>query len=418
MKTKLFDNLLLKVLSVIAAVLLWLIVVNIDDAVNSKLIRNVKVSMVNMETLTSQGQMCRIADETDVVDLTVYARRSVLSKLKASDFVVTADIQKDLQYGSMVKIEVEYVGDAAIERVEQSRENVLVSIEESVTEQFKVVVRTQGEPEEGLVPGSAVPEQTLVEITGPISVVDRIKRVEVEVPIAGITGTVVRSGRLRLLDGNNNEIDGTYLEYYGKDKDFNVTVTTLNKKEVGISFDVSQAAPEGYGLSFISYTPETVTIAGAEAQIRSIRNLDIPAEALNPDKGTGRIEQTVDISPYLGEGIIIPDEDEREIVVTMEITQHVPQTFSFSGDQIQYQNLPEGLEVDLSETGGLEFTVSGLESEMAELRAENIAVSVDLSGCRRAGTYTLPATVTVPDHLRAPEGLELTVKLVREAQEN
>ena len=121
MKTKVFDNLLLKVLSVAAAVILWLVVVNIDDAVGSRPIRNVKVSMVNMEALTSQGQMCRIEEGTDVVDLTVYARRSVLNNLKSSDFVVTADMQKDLQYGSMVKIEVSYVGDATIERVEQNR---------------------------------------------------------------------------------------------------------------------------------------------------------------------------------------------------------------------------------------------------------------------------------------------------------
>ena len=46
MKTKLFDNLLLKILSVVAAILLWLIVVNIDDAVDNRQIRNVKVNMV------------------------------------------------------------------------------------------------------------------------------------------------------------------------------------------------------------------------------------------------------------------------------------------------------------------------------------------------------------------------------------
>ncbi len=416
MRTRLFNNFLLKILSVIAAVVLWLIVVNIDDAVGSRPLRNIKVDMVNMEAITSQGQMCRIEEGTNVVDLTVYARRSVLNNLKASDFVVTADIQKDLQYGSMVKIEVKYIGDATIERVEQNRENVLVSIEESVTEQFKVAVRTQGEPEKGLVAGSAIPEQTLVEVTGPVSVVERIKRVEVEVSIAGITGTVVRSGKLRLLDGDGAEIKGSSLEYYGKDTDFNVTITTLNKKEVGISFDISQAAPEGYGLSAISYTPETVTIAGTNAQIRNIYNLNIPPEALNPNGETGRVERAVDISQYLDEGIVIPDEDEREIVVIMEITQHVTQTYVFSGEQVQYLNMPEGLELDLSETGPLEVIVSGLESDLSGLTIEGITVSADLSECRRPGSYMVPVTVSVPEALRAPEGLEIAVTLVRGAE--
>lgn len=415
MKTKLFDNLLLKILSVVAAVFLWLIVVNIDDAVNDRVIRNVKVTMVNMEVLTSQGQMCRVEDGTDVVDLTVYARRSVLDKLKASDFVVTADMQKDLQFGSMVKIEVAYVGDASIERVEQNRENVLVSIEESVTEQFKVTVKLDGQPEGGLVAGSVIPEQTLVEITGPVSVVERIKSVQVKVPIAGITGTVVRAGRLELMDSDGKPIDGTYLDYYGKDADFNVTVTTLNKKEVGISFDISQAAPEGYGLSAISYKPETVTIAGTSAQIRPIYNLNIPPEALNPNGEVGRVEQTVDISRYLDEGILIPDEDEREIVVTMDIVQHVSQSYRFTNDRIQYQNLAEGLVLEPEETGMLEIRVSGLEADLAGLTIDGITASVDLSECRRPGTYTLPVAVTVPEGLNAPEELTLSVTLVRES---
>ena len=139
MKTKIFNNLLLKILSVIAAILLWLLVINIDDAITSKPFRNVKVNMINTDILTTQGQMCRIEEGTDTVDLTIYARRSVLKDLKASDFVVTADMQKDLRYGSMVKIEVAYLGNSTIERIEQSRENVLVSIEESVTDRKSVV---------------------------------------------------------------------------------------------------------------------------------------------------------------------------------------------------------------------------------------------------------------------------------------
>ena len=122
MKTKIFNNLLLKILSVIAAILLWLLVINIDDAITSKPFRNVKVNMINTDILTTQGQMCRIEEGTDTVDLTIYARRSVLKDLKASDFVVTADMQKDLRYGSMVKIEVAYLGNSTIERIEQSRD--------------------------------------------------------------------------------------------------------------------------------------------------------------------------------------------------------------------------------------------------------------------------------------------------------
>lgn len=415
MKRKLFNNLLLKILSVIAAVLLWLVVVNIDDAFDEKEFKNIKVNVINTDILTAQDQVYRVEDGTDTVNLTVYARRSVLSKLKASDFVATADMQKDLRYDSMVRIEVEYTGDYSnsIERIEQSRTNVLVSIEESVTKQFKVSVNTSGAPSDGLVVGPVIPEQTLVEITGPASIVERIKRVETtDVSTVGITGTAVRTCQLRLFDSDGSVIDGTYLDYVGKDPDsFEVTVTTLNKKVVGISFDISSAAPEGYGLNAISYAPETVTIAGLKSEINPIYNLNIPASALNPEGQTGRIEQTVDISEYLPDGIVIPDEDEREIVVTMDIIPYVTQSYTFLSGQIQYLNIPEGLELDVSELGALEVPISGLEADLANLGAGDITVSADLSECRRAGTYTVPVTVTAPDNYQVPEGLGIEVTL-------
>lgn len=421
MKKKLFNNLLLKILSVVAAVLLWLVVVNIDDAVTGRTFTGIKVNVINTDVLTEQGQMCRIDEGTDTVDITVYARRTVLNKMKKSDFTATADMKKNLRYDSMVKIEVAYTGSesVAIDRIEQSRTNVLVSIEESVTEQFKVAVRKSGKPSDGLEVGSLIPEQTLVEVTGPASVVERIKTVETsEISIVGITGTAVRTCRLRLLDSDGNEIDGTYLDYVGKEPDsFEVTVTTLNTKLVGISFDISSAAPEGYGLSSISYAPETVTIAGLKADISSIYNLDIPASALNPDGQTGSFQQTVDISRYLPDGIVIPEENEREIIVTMDILPYETVGYTFLSGQIQYLNIREGLELDVSELSPLDVQISGLASDLAALTAENITVSADLSVCRRAGTYTVPVTVTVPDNCRVPEGMEISVTLVKTGEE-
>jgi YbbR domain-containing protein len=415
MKTKLFNNMGLKILSVIAAILLWLVVLNVNDAVTSKQFRNIKVNTINMEAITDQGQTVRVEDGTDTVDLTVYARRTVLDKLKASDFTATADMQKDLSYGSMVKIEVSYNGNYAIDKIQQSRENVLVSIEEEVTEQFKVTVvdTNNGKLSDGLVIGSMIPEQSLVEITGPASVVDRIKRVEAHINTAGITGTQVRTCNLKLMNSDGDEIDGTYLQYIGKDSEFAVTISTLNTKLVGISFDISEAAPEGYGLTAIAYKPETVTIAGQKSQISGIYNLNIPASALNPDGLTGSVEQTVDISQYLPEGITIPEEEDREIVVTMDITAHDTKNYTFTAEQIHYENLPENMELDLSGSTSLEISVSGLAADLAELTSSEIKPTVDLSDISKAGTYTVPVHVELPDGFTCTDEPTLEIRLVK-----
>ena len=243
MKTKLLNNLPFKIISVIAAIVLWLIVVNIDDTVETDVFKNLPVTLINTDTLTSQDQTYRIEPGTDKVNVTVHARRTELAKIKSSDFVVTADMQKDLRYDSMVKIEVIYTGNATIDSIEQSRENVLVNIEKKATEEFKVTVDTTGTPSAGLEKGTVTPEKSLVEISGPKSVVEQVKKVVASVNINGITGTSVLNCRLKLTNSDGVEIDDySQLEYEWKDKDFSVTVTTLKSKVVGISFDISKAA--------------------------------------------------------------------------------------------------------------------------------------------------------------------------------
>ena len=417
MKTKLLNNLMWKILSVLAAIMLWLVVVNIDDTIESESLKNLQVSLLNADVITSQDQTYRIDPGTDKVNLTVYARRTELAKVKPSDFVITADMKKDLRYDSMVKIEVTYTGNAKIDNIEQSRENVLVSIEEKVTEQFKVTVDTNGTPSDGLEKGTAIPEKSMIEISGPKSVVEQIKKVVAKVNITGITGTAALTTRLELVDGNGEDVDDSQLEYLGKDADFNVTVTTLNTKKAGISFDISEAAPEGYSLSTITYKPETVTIAGALSDIRSIYNLNIPAEALNPERKTGRVEQTVDISQYLPENVIIPEEDEHDIVVTMEIIANETVNYSFTPDQIEYENTADGLQVDRSNSETVIVPVSGLASELSGLTADSITVTADMSGVSKTGTYTVPVTVTLPDGFSCPQDLGMTVHVVSSEEE-
>ena len=414
MKAKIFDNLLFKILALLMAVLLWVVVVNIDDAVSYKKISGVKVNLINTDVLTSQDQTIRVEEGTDIVNLTVYARSSVLKSLKAEDFSATADVKKDLLYDNMVKIGVSYVGSlpsSSIQKIEQDRSNVLVSIEKQVTEQFKVTAKYTGEPSDGLVLGSLVPEQSLVEITGPESVVEKIKQVVAEVDITGITGTAVRSCSLKLQNSDGDAIEGTYLDYVGKNGDFEVTATTLSTKLVGISFDVSQAAPEGYGLLSISYKPETVTIAGEKTALTAISNLEIPAEALNPEGQTGSVQNTVDISQYLPTGIQIPKEDDKSIVVTMEIQELETVDYAFAPAQINYDNLPDGLTVDKDESHTLEIPIRGMQHDLATLSMDAVEVHADLSSYRKAGTYTVPVAVTLPDGFSCPSDLTVDVKL-------
>ena len=97
----------------------------------------------------------------------------------------------------------------------------------------------------------------------------------------------------------------------------------------------------------------------------------------------------------------------------MEIIPYQTMSYLYNATQIQYLNMPEGLELDVSETEPLEVVISGMDTVLAAVSMEQVLLSVDMSECARAGTYTLPVTVTAPEGCVVPENLQITVGLVR-----
>ena len=66
MKLKLTDNLFLKILSVLIAILIWIVVMNINDGEKTKAFQ-LYVNLINTEVITEIGKVFRVVDNSDVV---------------------------------------------------------------------------------------------------------------------------------------------------------------------------------------------------------------------------------------------------------------------------------------------------------------------------------------------------------------
>ena len=75
MKKKLTNNLLLKIISVIAAFLLWMVVINIDNPTDTFTISNIPITVQNENALTDSNLTYEVVgDATASVEVT--ARRT------------------------------------------------------------------------------------------------------------------------------------------------------------------------------------------------------------------------------------------------------------------------------------------------------------------------------------------------------
>ena len=326
MKLKLTDNLFLKVLSVVIAVLIWIVVMNINDAEKTKPFQ-LDVKLINTEVITGNGKVFRVVDNSDTVILKVRARKSILDELKGNDFILTADMQKNLKYDRMVGITVECKNRNinVDEQVTLNRSNVDVSIEDSVTEQFQVHVSHTGPPNNGLVVGSLIPEQTIIKISGPVSLVEKIETVEAVVDITGLPGTTVKTCELKLYDAAGGMIDNTYLNYIGKNEGIDVTVNMLNTKTVPLRFSYTGTPAENYIVKDISCKPETIEIAGNAGVLSGISRWEIPEEAINVEGIDDELQLVIDLTQYLPSGVILKDADDASALVIVEVEYVEPE---------------------------------------------------------------------------------------------
>lgn len=325
MKLKITDNLFLKILSLVTAVILWLVVVVISDAEGTESFP-MEVTLKNTDVVTENGKVFWVEDGTNHVKLTVRTRRSILDDLKSTDFVLTADMEKDLKYDSLVGIRVECKNkDVDVEEdVTLNINNVKVSIEDSATEQFPVHVSHTGTINDGLMVGSMVPEQTIIKVTGPVSIVERIKEVKAVVDVTGLPATSVKNCALKLYDGDGDPIDTTYLNYVGKSDGIDVTVSMLNTKMIPLVFGYSGTPAENYEVSDVDWKPDLIEVAGNSEVLVALTNLRIPEEAVNVDGIDEELQLIVDISEYLPSGVILKDESSASVLVIVEVEYHEP----------------------------------------------------------------------------------------------
>ncbi|MBQ8184497.1 MAG: hypothetical protein IJ036_01780 [Lachnospiraceae bacterium] len=412
MKEKLMNNFSLKILSVVAAVLLWLVVVNVDDPITTETYSGIKVTMVNENAITSREKVYKIVDESNVISLSVRAKRSVHKDLTNADFVATADMEKDIQFDNLVAINVTCTNrEVEPSDITKSRNNVKVSIEDAATETFNVVVKQKGTPGTGYVVGDMVPSQRVLSVTGPASLVAKIKRFEAEVDVTGRTGddTVVSS--LKVVGNDGEILDSTNLTYNGKSGGMTVKITMFKIKEVPLKMGVSGTPAKNYRFVGINFNPEKIEIAGAADNLKVLTNIRIPDEAVNIEGLSQTTELELDLTSYLPEGIRLVDEADKMVAVTVVIEGKETREIEVPVENIKVTNVAKGYSVSFGKQETVAVPVTGYVSDLDALKPEEIEVTLNAYSMSKAGTYKKTLKISVPEQFVTDGKVEISCEL-------
>ena len=413
MKKRLMNNVGLKILAFFVAFMLWIMVVNIDDPVTHKTFSEIPVSVINEEVLANaqQPQTYQIVDNTQVVDVTVTAKRKTLNKIKAKDIIAIADI-KELTLDTQIPIDITINGfEERYDSAQANPRNLQIKLEDEETKRFPIVPTTTGTVRDGFVLGDiqAMPEK--VSIRGPKSVIAEISRVEASVSVSGLSKNAILDSELVLYDSNNNIIDQNLLSNNLGTEGVGVSVQILNTKNIPLEFDTSLIkTARGYEFNGITYEPQTIQISGERDEISNISSLRVPDEALDISNIKEKTEKVIDVSEYLPDNIRLADENAGSVVVTISVEKDGTKSYDITVGSIIINNLSEELTMSYATADMLELQVRGPKEVLENLSLEQ-AISIDLKNYTTDGTFDVPVSVKLPDGCFLEKNVKVRVVL-------
>lgn len=424
MKKKLTHNLGLKLASLVLAFILWFLVVTINNPKDTTSFSNIRVNLINTELLDEENKVYEVLDNTDVVRVTVEAPRSIIQQLRASDIVAEADVSKLTDINTIAI--TYYVQNADTVSIEGNHDVVRLSVEDKASKWVRLTSNVVGEVADGYMIANASPDQTMIEVTGPESAVERVSYAKVEIDVSGATTDLSANVEIKLYDKQDNAIEQDNLV---KNVDYaHMSVYVLATKEVPIELNVMGEPAEGHmATGVVESTPATVKIAGMPSVLANVNKISIPGEELNITGVMDNMSAVINIKEYLPDNVRLADSSfNGRITAVVYIEPKVEKTLNVALNNISITNLPQDFTASLPEDiEEYAVQVEGLATFIDPLRQAAVSGVVDIAAWMEEreltelteGVYSIPITFNLSEDIIIKNQVTAQVTIQRKEDE-
>lgn len=405
MKNKIFDHWGLKLLSLIIAILIWIIVANVDDYKTTKHISGIEIEFINGEAITGKNKVYELPKGLSA-DIVVKGRRKVVEHLTSEDFKAVADLSK-ISITNAVKVEISPVSSYIAKdlTVSYTDDSVLVGIEEKVKKQLPISVRTIAKVPEGYAIRNKTAAPNLITVEGAESVVNAIEEVVVDVNVKDANHTLRSYAVPVFLDRNGNAMDASKFIYDVKEVD--VMVEILKTKKLNVKVKTQGDLKEGYAISKIDYQPTSILVVGEVSDLARVDEIiidDIDVTDCEKD-----LETSVVIADYLPSGIVLA-EDIEAVMAKVMIEKIEEKTLEVDEDDINIVGKQEGYSYTYKDEEEYKLNVSGLADDLKDMKISNLIPSIDVTGYG-PGTYTFTVDLRESKKIQIEEDLIVTLEI-------
>ncbi|MGN0437859.1 MAG: YbbR-like domain-containing protein [Lachnospiraceae bacterium] len=374
MKKLILNHLDLKVVSLVIAILIWIVVANVDDYKTTKQITGIEIEFVNGNAITERNKVYEVPEGT-TIDIVIKGPRSTVEGLTRDDFKAVADLSK-MSITNAVLVDVSAVSSRVDKEISIAYSNnaVNVEVEDKVEKQLPITVKIKSSVAEGYAISNKSATPNLITVKGAESIVNTISEVYVEVDVSKANRDIVAYGEPVFLDYAGEVIDATRFEYDVTTAE--VTVQVKKTKELAVKVKTQGEVKSGYAISSIDYQPTSVVVVGEPEDLARVDEIvigDIKVSGCDQD-----LETSVNIADYLPSGIVIADETE-EIMIKVIIEEIKEKTIKINNSDINIVGKNNDYTYSFVNKDGVSITAKGLKNVLDDLKITNLIPSIDVT---------------------------------------
>lgn len=415
MKKKLTDNLILKVLSVFLAILLWMLVLNIEDPSKTRMVSGIKVSILNKDVITGNNQVYSVL-EGELISVKVTGPRTIVDSLKASDFEATADL-KDISQANSVPINVELKSYAKQQKVNIdniSNNSLRLQVENLIERRYEVNVNYLG-----VIPDGYMVEKTElaceeVTVIAPESVQEAIKEVSISVSLSNVTGDISDVYTVRVLDKSGVELLKTNADVSVDITNIKADSTIYYTKRVPVTYDEVPTSAK-VSISAVSLDKESLNIKGPKEVLDTVGEVRIRTDEIMITERQDKEVYNFDLEAFLPEQVYL-NEKSGKVAMTVSAQEVVQRSYTVNVADIAIKNIPDGMDASIVSTGTISIMLEGLEESLKDFSMGKIVPYVSMKG-RNEGVSVIEVELQLPDGIRQSRMTTVEVSLVASKDE-
>lgn len=271
-------DLMLKILSLLFAVILWSYVRSDGNIIITRNFRNIEVTYEGQEDLKNKN-LTIISPKEFLIDVELKGYNSYMRTASRDGISAKVNLSNLNEGEHSVPINVSYIdGGVSVSKV--SQKTIPFKIDKIVSEHLNADIEVSGEPAEGYLVG-AINDYEPVEVKGANTVVNKMDKLKYKIDVTDLKESSIINSKPEAFDSNGNKIEGLIIE----PANLKIEVPIQKVKTVPIVLDYTNSTPEKINISNFTMEPSSVTIIGNSNLVDSLDKISTyPIDLADIDK--------------------------------------------------------------------------------------------------------------------------------------